>query len=111
MEETEVQKYQKEYYQKHKEKIKNYNKNWSKENKEHIKKTQPKYLKTYYEKNKNDIIKYGMKYYNEIGSYNRKSYSYNNKITANRFAKQQEEIEKRRAVYLSQWGTEETKGV
>lgn len=111
MEETEVKKYRKDYYQKNKEKIKNYNKNWSKENKEHIKKIQSKYTKTYYEANKNDMIKYGMKYYNEIGSYNRKSYSHNNKRIANWFAAQEKEIENRRAVYLSQWGTEETNGV
>lgn len=103
MEETEVKKYRKEYYQKHKEENKNldnYNKKYYQDNKQKIKKLQLKYRKTYYEKNKNDIIKYGIKYYETNGAYKRKSYSYNNKLTANRFAKQQKEIEKRRAVYF-----------
>lgn len=94
--------YHKEYYQKHKEKIKNYNKTWSQDNKEHIKKSRSKYTQTYYEKNKTDIIKYGVEYYATIGIHKRKSYSYNNKLTANRFAAQQEEIEKRRALFFSQ---------
>ena len=100
--ELKIQKYNSEYYQKNKEKIKNYNKKWNEENKERIKKTQSKYAKTYYEKNKTDIIKYGIKYYETIGAYNRKSYSYNNKRIENRFADQQEEIEKRRTLFFSQ---------
>jgi hypothetical protein len=108
MEETKVQKYHKDYYQKNKEKIKNNNTKYYHDNKEYIKQS---HLKNYYD-NKEYIkqlqSKYSKLYYDTIAGYKRKSYSYNNKITANRFAKQQEEIEKRREIYFK---TEETNGV
>jgi hypothetical protein len=108
MEETKVQKYRKDYYQKNKEKIKNQTKKYYHDNKDFIIQSQLKYYHDNKELIKQSQSKYSNTYYETIGAYKRKSYSYNNKITANRFAKQQEEIEKRREIYFK---TEETKGV
>ena len=93
MEETKVQKYRKDYYQKNKEHIIQSQLKYHHDNKEFIKQSQSKYSNIYYD---------------TIGAYKRKSYSYNNKLIANRFAKQQAEIEKRRALYFK---TEKTNAV
>lgn len=92
-------KYFQEYYQSNKEELIKNAKQYYQDHKEERK----KYSKNYHKKYKEDIKKYGIEY-----SHKFKSYAYNNKLTANRFAKQQAKIENRRALYFK---TEETKGV
>ena len=69
-----LKEYQKEHYQKNKEKIKEYNKEYKEKNKEYEREYQKEYQKEYYEKNKEKIKEYNEKNKEKMKEYFKEYY-------------------------------------